>query len=404
MISFLARNVFCSCLFASFAIGGTQPDAKSPALPPPAVASSLWEVTVRPYGWLAGVEGTVGVRGYTAETDIPFKDILSNLDMVAALQLEVKRDRWMVLLDGMYIKMSDQGETPGRLLSTINVEVEQIMAEAAIGYRLWESDRGYFDVFAGARYLHLGTELGFNVDAAGVESFSEDLSQAAVSRISSVIREGVGSAAAAASSKVEGKVNTIAREVESQLRKRVGEVLGNHPNLPRAIDFLQNRTGPVSEAIRELAAARVAEKQGRLNDATAAVSAEVSAAKARVREKAQRAVSRAEKNLARRIETALRDAIPDRVSGAEDWIDPIIGLRTRYNFTTSCYAVGRADIGGFGVGSDFAWQAYAGVGYQFNPKVTLELGYRYLQMDYTSGGFTYDTATAGVFTALGIRF
>ncbi len=403
MITAFTKNLLCQCIFGTTAFAGTNLVDKAP-VPPPAVASSLWEVTVRPYGWLAGIEGTVGVGGYTAETDIPFKDILSNLDMVAALQLEVKRDRWMVLLDGMYLKMSDQGETPGRLLSTINVEVEQIMAEAAIGYRVWESDRGYLDVFAGARYMHLGTELGFEVDAAGVESFSEDLSQAAVSRIASAVRQGVGSGASAVSSKVQGKVNTITSQVEDLLRQRVGQILGNHPNLPGAIDFLQNRGGPVSAAIRELAAARLTETQGSLDAGTEIVTAEVSSAKARAREKARRAVSRAEKKLAQRIETAIREAIPDRVSGAADWIDPIIGLRTRYNFTASCYAVGRADVGGFGVGSDLAWQAYAGVGYQFNPKVTLELGYRYLQMDYTSGGFTYDTATAGVFTALAIRF
>lgn len=64
-------------------------------------------------------------------------------------------------------------------------------------------------------------------------------------------------------------------------------------------------------------------------------------------------------------------------------------MRTRYNFTDHCYAVARADISGFGVGSDLSWQAQYPESYQFNPRVTLELGYRHLQMDYTSGGFTH---------------
>lgn len=400
----LLSALFLAAGLSAVSAGTTAPPSGKIPVPPPAPESSLWEVTVSPYGWLAGVEGTTGALGYTAETDIPFKDVLSHLDMTAALQLEVKRDRWMVLLDGMYLKMSTAAETPGRLLSTIDVEMEQVLAEAAIGYRLWESDRGYLDVFAGVRYMRLSLDLGFDVDAAGVQSLSEDLSEAAVSRIASAVRQGVETAAPAVSSKVQGRINAITSQVEDLLRARVGQILGNHPNLPKAIEFLQNRNGPVSDAIRELAAARLAETQGSAEDARETITAEVSAAKARVLEKARRAVSRAEKKLARRIETELRKAIPDNVSGTKDWIDPIIGMRTRYNFTDHCYAVARADIGGFGVGSDLSWQAYAGIGYQFNPRVTLELGYRHLQMDYTSGGFTYDTATSGVFTAVGIRF
>lgn len=361
------------------------------------VESSIWDVTVRPYGWLAGLEGTTGILGYTAETSISFDEILSSLDMTAALQLEAKRGRWLLLLDGMYLKMSAGAETPGRLLSTVNVEIEQIMAEAAVGYRIWENGQGYLDVFAGVRYMRLGGDFGFQVDAAGVKSLSEDLSGEAISRVSSAVRESASGAAQGAKSRAQA---SITRKVEAQLQQSLRKVLENHPTLPHALELFKSSNGPVSDAIRELVAARVAEKQESVETSREAISQRASRTGTEVR----RAVAQAERKLAQRIETALRYTIPDQVSGTADWVDPIVGLRARFNFTDRFYAVGRADIGGFGVGSDLAWQAYAGLGWQASPRVTVELGYRCLQMDYTSGGFTYDTMTSGVFTALGIQF
>lgn len=379
-------------------------EGKATVAAPEAGPSPLWEVTVRPYGWLAGLEGTTGIRGYTAETDLDFATILENLDMTAALQLEVRHDRWLLLLDGMYLKMSAEGGTPGPLLSGVNLEMEQILAEASVGYRLWESPRGYFDVFAGVRYMHLAGEIGFQVDAAGVRSFSEEVSEEAVNRVAQAVSGAVRGAAPGVKARGQSKAAAIAGEVQNRVEARLGQVLANHPHLPRAIDFIQGSNGPVSSAIRELVAARLAEQAELVETTAQGVRQEVSAAKARVREKVRRAVARAEKKLAQRIETAITDAIPSRVSGSQDWLDPLIGFRGRWNLTETFYAVGRADIGGFGVGSDLSWQAYAGLGWQASPRVSVELGYRYLQMDYHHAGFTYDTATSGVFTALSFTF
>ncbi|MDB6133692.1 MAG: hypothetical protein JWM59_1935 [Verrucomicrobiales bacterium] len=387
-----------AAFLAAFQLGNAEAGAPTVSMdggpsynPPP--PTSLWEVTVRPYGWLAGMEGTTGVKGYTAETDVSFNEILKNLEMTAALQAEVRHDRWMLLLDGMYLKMSGDDGTPGRLLSTIDVEVEQIMAEASIGYRIWENERGFLDVFAGVRYMHLDSSLGFHADTAGIESFSRDLASEAVSRVDSAVRQAVP--------QVQSRVR---QAVESSLQQRVDQVLAGHPNLPGALELFEKSDGPVSDAIRELVNARLAVKAENLMETAAVASAAVSGTKARLRDKAQQAILRAEKKLAQRIEEALTAAVPDRVSGSEDWIDPIIGVRARYNFTSRFYAAARADIGGFGVGSDLAWQAYAGLGWQCGRKVTFELGYRCLEMDYTSGGFTYDTMTSGVFTGVGITF
>jgi len=44
----------------------------------------------------------------------------------------------------------------------------------------------------------------------------------------------------------------------------------------------------------------------------------------------------------------------------------------------------RGDIGGFGVGSEFSWQAYADIGFRISHVVSVLAGYRVLDMDYQS--------------------
>jgi hypothetical protein len=73
----------------------------------------------------------------------------------------------------------------------------------------------------------------------------------------------------------------------------------------------------------------------------------------------------------------------------EAWVDPIIGVRTLWALTPKWSLMVRGDIGGFGVNSDFVWQASGVVGYNFrlfgddNAKVFA--GYRALDWDYSDG-------------------
>jgi opacity protein-like surface antigen len=46
----------------------------------------------------------------------------------------------------------------------------------------------------------------------------------------------------------------------------------------------------------------------------------------------------------------------------------------------------------------------ATVGYQFTETISAEIGYRYLDTDYSDGDFIYDVAEHGVYTGLNIRF
>lgn len=95
-------------------------------------------------------------------------------------------------------------------------------------------------------------------------------------------------------------------------------------------------------------------------------------------------------------------------SGSRDWIDPFVGLRTRIQLTKDLMLVLRGDIGGFGVGSDFSWNAAGYFGYKVSDMISLWAGYRALGVDYKSGSgnskFVYDMTFQGPVLGIGFRF
>jgi opacity protein-like surface antigen len=92
------------------------------------------------------------------------------------------------------------------------------------------------------------------------------------------------------------------------------------------------------------------------------------------------------------------------VAAAEDWWDPFIGVRAQIPLAERWSLMGYADIGGFGVGSDFTWQALVGVNYAFSTSTTMRLGYREVSVDYDRGNFLYDMRMGGVYLSMSVRF
>lgn len=72
-------------------------------------------------------------------------------------------------------------------------------------------------------------------------------------------------------------------------------------------------------------------------------------------------------------------------SGSQSWVDPIIGLRYITGLSDKWSLLLRGDIGGFGVGSDFSWNAIAAFGYATKQNQTAFVGYRALKVDRTNG-------------------
>ena len=169
--------------------------------------------------------------------------------------------------------------------------------------------------------------------------------------------------------RIEEVVDSLAAVAGNRLRSRVAEVLaalaGKDPTLPIApLDGDQ--------------AARLAATIGKIKGTVAERKA--------------------------KIKQRLHDALDRTVSRTDDWWDPYIGLRGRYNLNDKFYLTGKGDIGGFGVGSDLTWTAEAALGCQLSSRIFTEVGYRALGVDLEKDGLTMDTVTHGAQVTLGITF
>jgi opacity protein-like surface antigen len=87
-----------------------------------------------------------------------------------------------------------------------------------------------------------------------------------------------------------------------------------------------------------------------------------------------------------------------------DWTDPIVGMRVRHEFSPKWALNGYADVGGFGVGSDFTYQVYLGMEYAFSRTFSANLGYRQLHFDYQKDNSNLNLTFGGAMLGLGVRF
>ncbi|MDN3641916.1 hypothetical protein QWY87_04345 [Lutimonas halocynthiae] len=95
-------------------------------------------------------------------------------------------------------------------------------------------------------------------------------------------------------------------------------------------------------------------------------------------------------------------------SGTETWLDPMIIARIKSQAGKKFIYQFRGEIGGFGIGSDLAWQIQAYAGYRFSKLFEMTGGYRIISLDYENGEgldrFMYDVDTSGPVIRFGFNF
>ena len=161
-------------------------------------------------------------------------------------------------------------------------------------------------------------------------------------------------------------------------RSRGGQELLGQGELLRVTKGVRSEYRSFLNAVLD---ARLAQDEARLSAARARADARIAedearfdAAKARAKSRADARVTAAERKLTKAIAKELENALPTSKSGSEWWIDPIIGLRGQINITRWLFLALQGDVGGFGAGSQIAWQASGSVGFNLTRNIFLETG------------------------------
>ena len=101
------------------------------------------------------------------------------------------------------------------------------------------------------------------------------------------------------------------------------------------------------------------------------------------------------------VDTSLYVASFER-SRSPDWADFVGGFRGQQYFSDALYIEGTA-LAGFG-GSDFTWDVYGGLGYNFTSNFAGSIGYRALGVNYSTGPTELDLTMHGPVAGLTLRF
>ena len=132
-----------------------------------------WRFTLAPYVWGVGLSGDVGVFGRgPVDIDIPFSDILENLDFAAMGVAEAHNGTWGVFVDLNFTSLS-AGKSRSRTFEkdVLDMELEvagEVSAEADIKeffgtfmgqWRAVDSDQITLDLMAGARYWKIDNDI-----------------------------------------------------------------------------------------------------------------------------------------------------------------------------------------------------------------------------------------------------
>jgi hypothetical protein len=90
-------------------------------------------------------------------------------------------------------------------------------------------------------------------------------------------------------------------------------------------------------------------------------------------------------------------------SGSQNWADPLVGGRIQTPLSPKVDVTIGGDVGGWGAGSQLDYQFAGLLGFKLKPKLALQMGYRYLHVDYRNGSTIYDTTTSGALLGLSFK-
>jgi hypothetical protein len=97
--------------------------------------------------------------------------------------------------------------------------------------------------------------------------------------------------------------------------------------------------------------------------------------------------------------------LPGRTqSSSTSWADPVISARGVLRLSDRLSLTAYGDIGGFGLGSEFTWQAFGTLDYQVTESISVSAGFRWIHIDYDKGRTDISLDMGGPIIGASVRF
>jgi len=356
--------------------------------PPSITESQPWQFTIAAPGWIAGLDGTIGIRGVNADINVGFDEILQHLDMIFAMRAEAQKGPFGIYGELIYIGLSDNAQVNG-LINNVHEQVDQYLVDGALSWRLFNQPRWSLDFAAGTHYTNVYERLELHSDPIAIQQASVRF----VDNISAALRERLDNDISDSEFLADLK-----RTIATDIANRIGNALDRHehrPDIP-----IGPLGGRIRQEVAQIVERFIEAKKDALRMRIDALKLKGAARRAAV----NRIVSTVQAQIAQQLASFLDTKLNQTLARTDYWFDPYVGLRGRYNFNKTFYTAVRGEIGGFGVGADLMWEVEAVVGVNLTRNIFTEVGYRALGADYEKDGLLFDTVMHGPQITTGITF
>lgn len=130
-----------------------------------------WQYTTTLYGWLPGLDTSIGTGFGDFESSSSGSDVLSNLEGVFMGTFEAQTGRWGLVTDLLYVDLSDTRSTPfGALFASGRLDVTATAASVYATYRFSHSNTAVYDVAVGLRYFDVETTVSLTAGSLSAQS------------------------------------------------------------------------------------------------------------------------------------------------------------------------------------------------------------------------------------------
>ena len=161
-----------------FAAAALVPATATAQTAPASLESDKWQFTAALYGYFPVIKGTVKYPGDlgNSDIDVPFHDLLDHLKMGFMGAFEVRKDRWGMFTDALYLNvggsnsqtnnfMTGAGAVP--VTANTSFSFKAWVVTAAGEYRVASDPKWTVDLLAGARMLYLNPSLDYTIASSG---------------------------------------------------------------------------------------------------------------------------------------------------------------------------------------------------------------------------------------------
>lgn len=347
---FVSRNASLSvtltiCGFLGAAGGAASADLdRGPLrdqLVQPIASASNWQFSFTPYAWATSINGSSTARGHTVDIDESFIDIVEKSDSLMALTgyFEARKGPFALFTDVVWADLGFDAHRKSE-------------ASRHISGNPFE------------KFPNVNLTVDANLDIQP---------RAQVEYQSTIIQSGAAF--------------EIANWSNGGSRTAL-DVLGGARYWNQELDFSLQISGDLK---LDITAETIVEPVDILRRVLATRGLELSPRRARLLKRVieKRGGELGARTLERTLELEVSRALAIARSGELEWVDPFVGGRIRHQFGNDKEINLEADVGGFGVGSEFSWQLVATYGFNVNcfgtPLHTV-IGYRALAVEYSENG------------------